>query len=265
MLAPSAPRPGRPTGRDAAGRGCCSASRARAFTGRLESRCVSTRVSVEVAGLPLPPPLQSPQSQPAKLPVAPCDCGPRGQLLNGSPRAHGAQKRPRRIQVGDAGARPGANAPCAPRPAAALASPRSRLPGPSSRLPASSCGLAGRPAPLGGLPPKLIASPRGLRPPRCHPSTCPQDQWQQWTSPAPFESPGANHLLPRTRSSNPAPLVRQSSSQSLSHGAVAPDNWKALPRLPSPSTPARSYGDLEATTHLVCRPPRDLFAWNKQV
>lgn len=85
---------------------------------------------------------QSPQSRPAKLPVAPYDCSPRGQLLNGSRRAHGEQKRPRCIQVGDASARPSANAPCAPRPAELAQPPPGywlRTPGfRLARLPASS-------------------------------------------------------------------------------------------------------------------------------
>ncbi|XP_046529735.1 tetratricopeptide repeat protein 27-like [Equus quagga] len=106
---------------------------------------------------------QQPQSQPLRLQPARCDCGPRGQLLNGSRRARGVQKRLRRIQAADAGARPSANAPRAPRPAAALA--RSPQLPPGSGLLAPGCGFARLPArsPRWALA-KQIASPRGLRP-----------------------------------------------------------------------------------------------------
>lgn len=162
----NSPRPGRPAGRDAARRGCLPASRAEGIYReskeplRLHSglRWGSGTAAASTAAASLQPP----QSQPPTLPVAPCDCGPRGQLLNGSRRAHPAQKRPRRIQVGDARARPGANAPCAPGPAAALASSPRLLPGPG--LPAAGS-LARPPAcsPRWALA-KPIASPGRLRP-----------------------------------------------------------------------------------------------------
>lgn len=166
----SSPRPGRPAGRDAAGRGCLPESRAEGIYReskeplRLHSglRWGSGTVAASTAAASLQPP----QSQPPTLPVAPCDCGPRGQLLNGSRRAHPAQKRPRRIQVGDARARPGANAPCAPGPAAALASSPRLLPGPG--LPAPGCGLprspARSPARLGGLSPNQLPPLTGSAP-----------------------------------------------------------------------------------------------------
>lgn len=144
LQAPSSRRPGQPARWYAAGRGCRSASRAEGIYRdpgvllRLHlGLCWRTPVAATAAAS-----FQSPQSRPAKLPVAPYDCSPRGQLLNGSRRAHGEQKRPRCIQVGDASARPSANAPCAPRPAELAQPPPGywlRTPGfRLARLPASS-------------------------------------------------------------------------------------------------------------------------------
>lgn len=184
----SSPRPGRPAGRDAAGRGRLPASSRAGDIYRESKEPPRLHSGPRWGGGTPAASLQPPQSQPPTLPVAPCDCGPRGQLLNGSRRAHPAHKRPRRIQVSDARACPRANAPCTPRPAAALAGwPRRGFPAPGSRLPAAES--PARPLPsVGSRQTNCLLWP--APPPRCHPSTGPQDQWQQWASPAPSIPPG---------------------------------------------------------------------------